>query len=347
MQIRSAGRIAGAVLAAAAALLGSALPGAASAQDGSQLLRDAVAAYSKYSYIGQVQNIDFGTNRADAVLFRIEHRAPDETRRWYLAPESLYGDSIISRGDTNYDVDPAKKRVIVVRDDALDDQVAQDDNFGLLLNNYRAVIGPEDNVAGRRAISVLLVNKYTGETVMRIALDAQTKLVLQKERYSPTGSVSHQMRFENIRFTNDIPAQLFDVPGKGYTRKEGPSHGLPSNDLQALVRAAGFKALGPKYLPEGFLPIAGDVSEIKGVRTLHLLYSDGLRTVSIFENARGAAVNMSQFTIHQTKVRTQPAQYVVEGPTTLLAWAQDNLHFAMVGEISRDEMLRIASSIAP
>jgi hypothetical protein len=170
---------------------------------------------------------------------------------------------------------------------------------------------------------------------------------LQKERYSPTGSVSHQMRFENIRFTNDLPSQLFQVPSSGYSRVNGPSHGIPSNDLQAVVRTAGFKALGPKYLPEGFLPIAGDVSEIKGVRTLHLLYSDGLRTVSLFENARGAAVDMSAYKVEQTSVRSHSAQYVVDGPTTLLAWAQNNLHFALVGEISRSELTRIASSVAP
>ena len=141
------------------------------------------------------------------MLFRIEHRAPDSTRRWYLAPESLYGDSIISKGDSSYDVDPHRKRIIFTKDDALDDQVAEDDNFGLLLHNYRAVFGPDDSVAGRSVYSVLLVNKYTGATVMRIGVDKSTKLVLQKERYAPSGSVSHEMHFQNIRFTSDIPAQ--------------------------------------------------------------------------------------------------------------------------------------------
>lgn len=341
MRIRSAARR------IAALALACGLLGAAPASDPTQILRDAVSAYAKYSYVGQVQSTDFGTSRANSVLFRIEHRAPDLTRRWYLAPESLYGDFIISNGDTSYDVDPHNHKVSVMKDDAIDDQIAEDDNFGLLLHNYRAISGPEDNIAGRRTVSVLLVNKYTGETVMRISVDAETKLVLQKERYSPTGSISHQMRFEQIRFTGAIPKDLFTVPSSGYTRVNGPTHGIPSNDLQAVVKTAGFKALGPKYLPEGFLPIAGDVSDIKGVRTLHLLYSDGLRTVSLFENARGAAVDLKQYTVHQTKVRSDEAQYMQEGPTTLLSWGHANLHFALVGEISRDEMVQIASSVAP
>lgn len=330
---------------AALALTAGAL-GAAPRQDGTQILRDAVSAFAKYSYVGQVQSTDFGTSRATSVLFRIEHRAPDLTRRWYLAPESLYGDYIISNGDTSYDVDPHKRRIVFTKDDAIDDQIAQDDNFGLLLHNYNAVQGPEDNVAGRRTLSVLLVNRYTGETVMRIGVDAQTRLVLEKDRYSPSGAVSHQMRFEQVRYTGSIPKQLFDVPQSGYSRVKGPTHGIPSNDLQAVVRAAGFKALGPKYLPEGFLPVAGDVSIIKGVRTLHLLYSDGLRTISLFENAGGAGVDLKSYTVHDTKVRSYPAQYMQDGATTLLTWAQGNLHFALVGEISRNELVQIASSVS-
>jgi outer membrane lipoprotein-sorting protein len=344
MQIRRPAALAVALLIAALCMP---FGGSARAQgeDATALLRDAVNAYAKYSYIGQVENTDYGLEHADAVLFRIEHRAPDATRRWYLAPDSLYGDSIISRGDTSYDVDPHTHRIVVTHDDALDDQVAMDDNFGLLLHNYRAVMGPDDNVAGRRAISVLLVNRYTGETVMRISLDAQTKLVLQKEKYAASGSVAHQMRFEQIRFTAAIPGGLFTVPASGYAREEGPGHAIPSNDLTAVVRAAGFAAIGPKYLPDGFLPVAGDVTDIKGVRTLHILYSDGLRTVSLFENARGAAVDLRKFTVHHTKVRGGEAQYVEDGPTTLLTWSNGARHFELVGELSREELVRIASSV--
>ena len=330
-----------------AALLSAALLGAAPAPNPDQLLRDAVAAYSHYSYAGQVQNTDFGTSRADAVLFRIEHRAPDLTRRWYLAPESLFGDSIVSRGDTSYDIDPHNHRIIFTKDDALDDQVAEDDNFGLLLHNYQATIGPDENVAGRTAITVLLVNKYTGQTIMRMSLDSQTKLVLQKELYAPSGAVSHQMRFEQIAYEKSFPTGLFEVPTSGYTQIQGSGHGLPSNDLRAVVQTAGFAVHGPQYLPDGFLPVAGDVSDIKGVRTLHLLYSDGLRTVSLFQNARGASVDTSHYAVHATKVGSHDAKYFEDGSTMLVAWAAGDLHFELVGELSRDELLRIASSVSP
>ncbi|HET7813305.1 MAG TPA: sigma-E factor regulatory protein RseB domain-containing protein [Candidatus Baltobacteraceae bacterium] len=342
--MRRTGNVAGAIL-AAAVLTAAAFSRASAQENATQLLRDAAAAYAKTSYIGQVQNVDYGSKRADAVMFRIEHRAPNTTRRWYLAPESLYGDSIISIGDTSYNVDTHHNRILVVKDDAIDDQVAQDENFGLLLHNYNAVLAPDDNVAGRRALSVVLVNKYSGQSVMRISIDAQTKLVLAKERYASSGAVSHQMRIEQIRYTNSLPAQLFSIPGN-YPRVEGPQHGLSSSDLPAVIKTAGFKAVGPTYLPGGFVPVAGDVSDIKGVRTLHLLYSDGLRTVSLFENAKGAAVDLGAYTAHSTSVRSNAAQYVEDGSTTLLTWAQGNLHLALVGELTRTELVKIGSSVS-
>ena len=323
----------------------AAVPAPPSEAEAMEDLRDAIAAPDKESYVGRVQTVEYGSSHSDASVYRIEHRAPILTRRWYLAPQSLYGDQIISRGDTTYNIDTRHKKIIISRDDAIDDQVAIDDNFALLKKNYRAVPAPNETMAGRPVEAIVLVNRYTGQTVMRIWIDAGTRLVVQKERYAANGAVTYSTRFEQIRFTNDIPREVFDVPQSGYDRTQGPGHGLPSNDLQAVVRAAGFQAKGPKYLPEGFVPVAGDVSDIKAVRTVHLLYSDGIRTVSLFENAGGATVDMSKYSAHSTKVENDDAQYVETGSTTLLAWGHDALHYTLVGELSRDELVRIAASV--
>lgn len=319
---------------------------ASAGTDPIQLLRAAVEASSGYSYVGQVQNTAFGNNRANAVLFRIEHRSPDLTRRWYLAPQSLYGDSIITRGESTYEIDVHRNRILVSSGDAIDDEVAFDDNFNLLLHNYSVQTGPEENVAGRRAIQLLLANKYTGQIVVRLAIDAATKLILERDEYGLSGAVTNQMRFEDVRYTSSLPAQIFDVPSSGYTRERTMSEGSPSSNLSAIVRSAGFQARFPRYLPEGFVAVAGETNVVKGVRTLHLLYSDGLRTVSLFENARGSAVDMSGYSVQSTKVGSQNAQYATDGPTGLLAWADGDLHYELVSEMPAAEMTRIASSVA-
>lgn len=311
------------------------------------LLHSAIGAPNHISFVGQMQSIQFGNSKSVASVFRIEHRAPNLTRHWYLAPQSLYGDSIISRGDTAYNVDVKHNRVIVEQDDAIDDQVALDDNVGLLMANYRAITGPDGDVAGRQAWLVILINKYTGQTGLRVWIDKQTKLVLRKETYATNGSISQQSRFEEIRYVTNLPSAIFVVPKTGYKVVKGPDHGLPSDDLTAVVKTAGFQARGPKYLPDGFLPVTGDVTDIKGVRTLHLLYSDGIRTLSLFENAKGSAVDMRRFKPSSTRVQNHNAQVVEEGPTKLLAWQEADLHFALVGELSERELVKIAASVVP
>ncbi len=310
------------------------------------LLRDAMGAPQQLSYVGEVQTLRFGAQKSEAAIYRIEHKAPDLTRRWYLAPQDLYGDSIISRGDTSYSIDVKRDRVVVTEDDPIDDQVAEDDNFALLNANYNAIYGPDENSNGRAVKVVLLNNKHTGQTTMRVRIDAATKLVLERETYGSNGSLLAQTRFEQLRYTSDIPGAVFDVPA-ALPRVKGPSRGIPSNNLQELLKTAGFSAHGPKYLPLGFIPVEGDVADVKGIRTLHLLYSDGIRTVSLFQNAKGAAVDMSRYRVSDVHFENKDGQYVQEGPTTLLAWSEAGLHFALVGDLDLNELKRIAASVVP
>jgi len=317
----------------------------APADNPSLVLQLAMDAPAHVSFVGEVQDLEIGDSKSVATIYRIEHRAPDLTQRWYEAPQALYGDSVISRGNVSYNVDVKRGRVIVNRNDAIDDQVAIADNFGLLTQNYRVFFAPDQTVAGLPARVLFLVNKHTGETTMRVWIDRKTSLVLQKERYASNGSLTSQVRFEQIRYTSAIPAGVFAVP-TGLPRSDGQNHALPSNDITAMVKAAGFKARGPSYLPDGFVPVAGDLSDVNGIRTLHLLYSDGIRTASLFQNARGIAANFAGYAPRGVAVGGARGQFVQEGATTLLTWqGSGGLSFTLVGDMSRDELVKIAASV--
>lgn len=328
-----------ALLATAAAPRGGAVTPA-------QLLRDAFDAPKNVSYEGQVQIMEIGESHSVVSVYRVSHLAPDLTRRWYLAPQSVYGDSVIARGAHTYNIDVRHSRTIVDNNGALDDQVALNDNYGLMIKNYRVVVAPDDNIAGRTTHTLLLVNKHTGETTMRVCIDATSHLVLERDTYAPDGSLASQVRFEQLNYVPSIPRAVFALPS-GFKQVNGIQHKAPSNDIPSLVKSAGFNAKSPKYLPDGFLPVTGDVSVVNGVRTLHLLYSDGIRTVSLFQNARGAAVDMSRYSPRDISIENHRARYVEQGPITLLAWQEAGLHFALVGELSRTELVKIAASVVP
>lgn len=313
-----------------------------------EMLRACIDAPKTISYIGEVQTTRWGRNGANAMLARIEHEAPDRTHRLYVAPESAYGDYVVTIGATSYEFDTKRNRIVETQNPGLSSQVALNDNFALLVANYRPVMGPTEIIAGRSAVSVSLVNKYTGLRAMRIWIDRQTKLILAKETYRSNGAVATRIRFDDIRYTNDIPADLFSTsPPSGYSIVIAYRFSMLSTDIDKTTHTAGFEPLGPRYLPDGFSILSADINDLNGVRTLHLIYSDGIRMISLFENANGAVADFGATKPLETRVDDHVAQYVKQGSTTLLAWKERGLSFALVGDLELGELVSIAASVVP
>ena len=128
---------------------------------------------------------------------------------------------------------------------------------------------------------------------MRLWIDVQTHVVLAKEAYHSDGSLAWSTRYEDIRYTDDIPQSIFSsATPPGFVTVHGRSY-QEARTLPNAVPDAGFKPVTPKYLPDGFVLSGADVSQIKGVRNLHLIYSDGIRTISLFENATDRAIDFA------------------------------------------------------
>jgi negative regulator of sigma E activity len=315
--------------------------------DARPLIVAAAAAPKHVSFVGQMSSIRSGQTRALAVVSKIEHRAPDETRRTYLAPRVLYGQFVISRGAMSWDIDTNHKRVVVSENKAVVDPVAIVDDIALLDANYRAVRTASDGVAERKTDVVDLVSRYNGERAMRLWIDSQTHVVLAKEAYHSDGSLAWRTRFDDIRYTDGIPAAVFTaaIPA-GFTTVKGRSYQQPQA-LPSAVPDAGFKPITPKYLPDGFSLVGADVTQIKDVRNLHLIYSDGIRNLSLFESSTDRAIDFTGMKVQATRFEDHDAQYVRDGPTTLLAWREHNLAFALVGDLDLKELAQIATSVVP
>lgn len=334
---------AGAVAVAASLTLASAAP---SDEPADGFVYDAMTAPATVSYSGTVEIVDIGNQHSEAAVYRIVHRAPDLTQRTYMSPPKLRGDSVLSRGDESYFIDVRRHRVVQSENDASNDQIARDDNYLLLRANYRAVKGDADAFDGRQTRTITLVNKFTGHPTMLVRVDERTKLVLDKQQFAPDGSLASETRFQDVRFSSDLPSADFNLP-KAYPLVRGEKIGEPSKDVAEVVRTAGFAAAAPRFLPDGFSPIEGHVIAIKGVRTLHVLYSDGIRTVSLFENPGASGLDLARLHPQPLKIGDRDAQYAERGTTTLLAWNDGSLHCALVGELPIDELQRIAGSVSP
>jgi negative regulator of sigma E activity len=268
--------------------------------------------------VGQLQTIRWGDRVANATIQRVEHLAPTSTRRTFLAPEALYGEYDITIGTTTTKIDPKQRRAMVSENPSSDNVITQNSNIALLAANYRAVAGPVENVAGRPATTVSLVNRYTGERMMRLWIDNETKVVLAKEAYHQDGSLAWRSRFDEIRFTGEIPNGIFSAT-------------IPP----------GFQEV------EGRRIIGAENSTFRGVRNLHLLYSDGIRTLSLFENNADSEPDFGGVKPSLTHFEGHDALFVKDGPTTLLTWREHGLAFALVGDLDLKKLTAIAISVIP
>jgi outer membrane lipoprotein-sorting protein len=310
------------------------------------LLRAAMNAERTVSYVAQIQTIRFGATGSEATIVKEEHLAPNQTHKVYLAPESLYGDSVIVRNDDTMTYDAKRSRVVVTHGPRYEESVTNG-NLGLLLANYRPVLSTTKIVAGRATIPCALINRFTGELVMRLWIDAETRLILQRETYHANGTVGSRVQFEDIRYTAAIPPAVFATPvPHGYTMVRREDSGSPSTDVGRVLAQAGFSPAGPHYLPEGFTLVSADVATPKGTKTLHLLYSDGIRSLSLFETASNAPTDYGKLKPVATKIGNRDATYVNEGTTTLLSWKDKGLVFALVGDLDVKDLKAIASSVS-
>jgi len=321
-------------------------PSPAPKVDSDALLRTALDATRRVSYVGQLQTTRWGARAASATIQRVEHLAPSETRRTFLAPEDLYGEYDITSGATTTKFDPRHSRAVVTESPG-NRRAAGTGSVALLEQNYRPILGPAENVAGRPATTMWLVNRYTGVRAMRLWIDNGTKVVLAKEAYHADGSLAWRMRFDEIRFTAEIPHDIFSTSIPTGFHIEDRRFADLSTDLQRILDEAGFKSIGPRYLPDGFNLIGADVSQVNGVRSVHIVYGDGVRTVSLFENNAAAAADFGTLKPSTVRFEGHDASYVKDGPTTLLSWQEKGLAFALVGDLDIKEMIQIATSVVP
>ena len=83
------------------------------------------------------------------------------------------------------------------------------------------------------------------------------------------------------------------------------------------------------------------------MRTVHLLYSDGLRTVSLFESVNAATLQSTLSEPRGVSIGGRAARYAEEGPTALLAWSDGRLYYTLVGEVGLIDLKRLAGAVAP
>src|ERR1700681_2542420 len=159
--------------------------------------------------------------------------------------------------------------------------------FGEDVNEfYRIESLPAARVLGRPAKVIAVNPKDQFRFGYRLWLDEKTAMPLKTQLCDSRGQVIEQIFFARLDMPDSIPDSELNpavrTEGMRWVR-QGPSHDSAS---------AALPAFRPTEFPPGFhLPVAG-AQTIGGATppASHLVYSDGLATVSVFVEAPPAAV---------------------------------------------------------
>lgn len=312
------------------------------------LLRAASTADARVSYTGAVSSVIYGRgDHTDATVVKIDHQAGKRWRVWYVAPADAYGRLIVSDGGHTYQYEPKLGKVFRIDFIQFAPTIAAGADVAQVLHNYSVQLGGESSVAGRSARTLSINSKYSGVLVERLWLDRETDLVLRRETYHADGTIAGRTSFDNVRFRSDLPRGLFDltVP-TGMRLVEGTSF-LRANttDVRSLSGSLPFKVDEPRELPEGFTLEKANVDAHQGVQTLHLVYTDGLRTFSLFETKTSSAPQFGFATSKEIKVGESGGRYAYVDNNTVVTWNAGGLNFTLVGDLAPKEFAKIGASI--
>ncbi len=234
-----------------------------------------------------VNNMDYeGTvirrknGRAEAL--KVMHRVVDGVVNEKVITQEGNGLEIIRYGNEVHCILPDKKSVLIEewndRSTLFSTLPSSELRFG---SEYDLSIVREERVAGRRAM-LLAIRPHDGYRFgHRLWLDHDTAFPLRTELVGSDGMVLEQLKFADISFNTEISdaALAPSLSLDNFTWYSEPVR-AETTDIETDWAC--------EDLPSGFRVVSTRTQEMPGVATpvTHIVYSDGLATVSVFVSAQ-------------------------------------------------------------
>jgi len=324
-------------------------PGRAAAQPAmpppvdSLLVRLSTAGRS-IGYSGEYVHQTHHAGRELKLKYFIQHWPPDKTVIQFLQPDSLRetvialsGEQVRARGDRHVHrmarhVRPGQwlRRRFFLKE------------IDLLKRNYEVSVEPGPVMLERPTYVVHIKPTRAGRPELRLWVDQQTSFILKMQRRSPIAVQSELHEYTQIEFATPDTAEFnriwasLDTVSDARSRRMRHYSETYSKLVQALAHHDG-PILVPQQLPAGF-----ELMRIRKFRSrertfMHLLYSDGLAFISLFEYPKTAPEKNGA---RKTRERRRMEFSVVNGHI-------GEIGYHLVSEIPRDELERMAQSLMP
>lgn len=290
-------------------------------------------AQTKFCYRGKLVTSDV----------KILHKQPRKFRMEYASPP-LRGVVIGNDGECMWRYDPELERLSISSE--APSCLNPTGRLDLLLHNYRIEKVGEEEVAGRRAYSLVVKAKSSGDVKKRLWVDAKTYVVLRREDYDSRGRLQSATRFNTIQYVDDLPDSQFEAPTDKYRVVSRQALGETMSSAE-LSKALGFAVRTPRYVPAGYKLEGYKLYKCPcecGHESAYTRYVNGLDSISIFESSvqSGCA---REGRCHPPDAHRETCEVRDADHGRLASFDWKGRSFVILADVSSRELREIASSL--
>lgn len=297
--------------------------GVALAADGPHELLDRMSsAVQTTNYEGTVLRISDG----HAEALKVIHTVADGVIREKVIAQEGNGLEIIRNGNEVHCILPEQKSVLVEEWNDQSTLFSTLPSSNLRLGNeYDVKIVDEQRIAGRTAVQIAIKPHDEFRYEHRVWLDTETGFPLQTQLIGTDGAPLEQIKFADIRLDPEIVATTLTST---YSTENFKWYNQPKRQVAKVVD----NRWQNSSLPLGFRLVSSQAEIMPGSdeSVTHLLYSDGLASVSVFIAAH-ADENLSK----RSRAGASNSYSTVVGEYRITA----------VGEVPAATVERIANSM--
>ena len=205
-----------------------------------------------------------------------------------------------------------------------------------LLRKYALDLGETTDLDTGPARVVRVIERETGTRRERLHIDEESGLVVRRETFDRDGDPVRVMAFTRLE-THEAEVVQHDEDDLEVERRA-----LTPADTEQL-REEGF--LVPDPLPAGYVLVEVHEVEDAAVPTLHLVYTDGLYALSLYQQQGRLATSAVD---GAARLTTDDGGHVWRWPGSeprRVVWTGDRLTFTALTDAPTDELLTVASGL--
>lgn len=239
----------------------------------SEIVSNMSAADKRFNYEGT-----FVLRKSDKMMtMHVVHGVDD--RGVWESMESLNGEprKIVRHNNEVISIYPERKLVTVSQmGDKPGLHPILPENLDKLVNYYAINQLGNERIAGRETSVLNVQPKDAFRYGYKYWLDNDTGVLLKCDLLDETGEIVEQMMYTSFNDHAAVPSSAFSIPElEGFTRQE------LNKDKDRPADSGWYVA----DIPDGFMLTQSSMRSNESGESLHLLYSDGLASVSVFVEA--------------------------------------------------------------